>query len=97
MEHPITIRMVHILEIYHNIVLSSHIIGDILVDNQPQKPIEQSQVDFFVHFFESGFQNDQGLSLGDVPDAVEVVDTLAPFVDEEWRGFGVCGFYPVGE
>lgn len=33
------------------VVLRCHVISNVVVDNQTQKPVKQCQVNFFVHLF----------------------------------------------
>ncbi len=55
-EHPIEIDMVHILEIDRYIVLGSHVVCQIAVHNEPEQPIQQSQIYFLINFIQPGLQ-----------------------------------------
>lgn len=68
-----------------------------MVHDQPQQPVEQRQIDLFVHPRQDRLHHDQALSLGRLPDIREVVDTLAPLVDKQRRGLGIRRLDPRGE
>lgn len=41
-QQSIVVGMVHVLEIYHYVVLCGHIVSDVVVNDQPQEPVQQS-------------------------------------------------------
>lgn len=43
-----TLQVAHLVVDDH-VVLCRHVIGNVVIDNQTQKPVKQSQVNLFVH------------------------------------------------
>jgi len=81
MNDSVAVCVIHILEVDNNIVLSCHVISDIVIDDESQKSIQESQIDFLVDFLETGFQQNNTLAFRSIPDSLEVIDTLTPFVN----------------
>jgi len=81
MNDSVAVCVIHILEVDNNIVLSCHVISDIVIDYESQKSIQESQIDFLVDFLETGFQQNNTLAFRSIPDSLEVIDTLTPFVN----------------
>ena len=44
MHNPVGISVVHVLVGNHHVVFGSHVVGQIVVHNQPQQSVQQSQV-----------------------------------------------------
>ena len=62
------------LVIDDNIVLCSHVICNVVVHNESQQPVEQSQVDLFIHLVKVGLHHYVALSLRSLPHILQVVD-----------------------
>ena len=62
-----------------------------------KKTIEEGEVDLVGDLAEARLQHHTALAIGGLPKAVQVVDALAQFVDEEWGRFMVTWLDPVGE
>lgn len=71
----ITVGVIHVLIIDHDVVLRCHIIGDVMINNQTQQSIEQSQIDFLIKFLELRLQQNVAFAFSDVPNVGEIVDT----------------------
>lgn len=57
-----------------HIVLGCHVISDVVVNNKTKQPIEQGQIDLLIHLLIAGLQHDVALSLGSLPNVLQVVD-----------------------
>ena len=66
---PIPLSTPHLIVDDH-IVLGRHVIGNIMIHNQPKQPIKKCQVDFLVHLLELGFHHHVALALRSVPDVL---------------------------
>lgn len=68
----------------YGVVLRCDVIRKIVVENESEKTIEQSQVDLLVDLREDGFHHDDTLAFAGLPNVGKIVDALAPLVDEQW-------------
>lgn len=57
-----------------DVVLGCHVISNVVVNNETQQPVEQSQIDLLVHLLVTRLQHDVTLSLGRLPHVLQVVD-----------------------
>lgn len=71
----ITVGMIHVFVVNHHVVLGSHVIGNVVINDQTQQTIQQRQIDLFVEFFEFRLQQDIAFPLADIPYVLQVVDT----------------------
>lgn len=53
MDDAVAVSMIHVFEVDHDVVLRSHVICDVVIHDQSQQTIQESQVDFLVHLLES--------------------------------------------
>ena len=58
-----------------DVVLGSHVVGDVVVDNQSQQSVEQSQIDLLIELLEPGLHHHVALALTRLPHFVQVVDS----------------------
>ena len=72
-----------------DVVLRRHVIRNVEVNDEPQQLIEQSQVDLLVQLLQLGLHEDVALAVGRLPNLLQVVNSLTPLVDEEWRRFRI--------
>mmetsp|Transcript_2955 Transcript_2955/g.8791 ORF Transcript_2955/g.8791 Transcript_2955/m.8791 type:complete len:467 (+) Transcript_2955:3703-5103(+) len=93
----VRVGMGHILEGDDNVVLGRHVVSDVVIDDQPQQPVEKREVDLLVYLLEVRLHHDYALAVGRVPNILQIVDALAPLVDEQRRRLRVCRLHPVGE
>mmetsp|Transcript_6161 Transcript_6161/g.24641 ORF Transcript_6161/g.24641 Transcript_6161/m.24641 type:complete len:696 (-) Transcript_6161:121-2208(-) len=96
-DEAVRVRVAHVLVRYDDVVLGRDVVGDVVVDDEPQQAVEHRQVHLLVQLLELGLQDDQALALRGLPHVREVVDALAPLVHEERGRLGVGGFHPVGK
>mmetsp|Transcript_13888 Transcript_13888/g.19297 ORF Transcript_13888/g.19297 Transcript_13888/m.19297 type:complete len:202 (-) Transcript_13888:339-944(-) len=89
--------MAHILVVKGNVVLGSHVVSNVVIHDQTEESIEKGQVHLFVDSFERSLHANNAFTVGGFPDALEIVDTLAPFVHQQGRWFTVARLDPVGE
>jgi len=82
---------------YHDVVLGSHVVGDVVVEDESQQPVEQREVDLLEDLVELGLEETHALVLARVPNVVEVVDAAAELVHQHRRGLRVARLDPVGE
>lgn len=93
----VAVGVVHIFEVDDDVILGGHVVRDVVIDDETQESIEEGQIDFLVDLFEARLEQDHGLTVGGIPDTLEIVDALAPLVHEEWWGFRVSRLDPVRE
>lgn len=58
-----------------DVVLGCHVISNVVVNNETQQPVEQSQIDLLVHLLVARLQHDVALSLRSLPHVLQVVDS----------------------
>ena len=58
-----------------NVVFGCHVISDVVVDDEPEQPVEEREIDLLVHLLEVRLQHDVTLALTRVPHILQVVDT----------------------
>lgn len=87
MDNTVAIRMVHVFKVNNDVVLRSHVICDVVIDNQTEESIQECQVDFLVDFFKAGFKQYNRLTVGSIPNTLQVIYALAPLVHEQWWRF----------
>ena len=63
----------------------------------PTPPVEQGQVNLLEHLLQLCLHHHDALPIAGLPDVCQIVDPLAPFVDQQWRWLAVCRLDPVGE
>mmetsp|Transcript_3491 Transcript_3491/g.11579 ORF Transcript_3491/g.11579 Transcript_3491/m.11579 type:complete len:907 (-) Transcript_3491:778-3498(-) len=96
-QDAVRVGVVHVLEGEVDVVLGGHVVGDVVVEHQPQEAVEQGQVDLLVHLGVLRLDADDALAVGRVPHVRQVVDAEAPLVDEEGRRLRVGRLDPVGQ
>ena len=90
----VAVGVVHVLEGDVDVVLGRHVVGDVVVEDEAQQPVEQRQVDLLVHLGELRLDAHDAVAVGRVPDVGQVVDAQAPLVHEQRRRLGVGGLDP---
>ena len=75
--------MVHVLHADDHVVLGSHVVGDVVVDDEPEEAVEEGQVDLVPQPVHVALHHHVTLAVRRLPDILEVVDGLAPLVGEE--------------
>ena len=48
MEYTVTVSVVHVLVGDHDIVLACHVVGNVVVHDEPQESVKECQVDLLV-------------------------------------------------
>lgn len=89
--------MTHVLEGYYDIVLSGHVVSQVMIDNQSEELIQECKIDLVIEFLELGLHQYDTLVFRDIPDISEIVDALTPFVNEKWRRLRIPRLDPVRE
>ncbi len=62
------------LVVDNNIVLGSHVVGNIVIHDQAKQAVEKGQVNLLVHLLKPGLHHHIALSLPRLPHILEVVD-----------------------
>jgi hypothetical protein len=65
-----------------------------VVKDEAEKTVQKRQVDLLVHLRELRLHQHNTLALARLPDLIEVVDTLAPLVNEQWWRLGIRRLNP---
>ena len=89
--------MTHVLEGDYHIILRSHVIGQVVINNQPEELVQEGEVNLIVELLKFGLHQHDTLIFGDIPYISEVIDALAPLIDEQWGRLRVTGLNPAGE
>lgn len=73
-QDTIGVGVVHVLVGDDHVVLGCHVVSNVVVHDQTQQPVHQSQVNLLVHLVELALQQDIALALVEFPDLLQVVD-----------------------
>lgn len=80
--YTVRLRVVHVFEGNNDIVFGGYVVGDVMVDDKSQQSVQKRQIHFFVHLFQFGLHDNEGLVTRSVPNAAQIVDSLTPFVHQ---------------
>lgn len=58
-----------------NIVFGRHVIGNVVIHNETQKPVQQCQVNLLIHLLVARLQHDVTFTLCCLPHILQVVDS----------------------
>ena len=72
-----------------SVVLRGDIVRQVVVHDEANQTVEERQVNLLVHLRQDGFHHDVALSFTGLPNVGQVVDALAPLVDQERRRLGI--------
>ena len=86
--------MTHVFEGNDHIILRGHVISQVVINNQPEKLVQESEVNLIVELLKFGLHQYDTLIFGDIPDISEVIDALAPLIDKQWGRLRVAGLNP---
>ena len=89
--------MAHVLVGDHHVVLRCHVVRQVVIHDQAEKPVQQCWVHFLVDFVHLGLNQDRRTVVGCVPDVCEIVESLTPFVDKQRGRLLVGRLDPVRE
>lgn len=70
-----TVKKRTCLVVDDDVVLGRHVISNVVVNNETQQPVKQSQIDLLVHLLVARLQHDIALSLSSLPHILQVVDS----------------------
>ena len=71
------------------VVLCCDVVGQVVVQDKPEKTVEERQINLLVDFGQYSLYHDNAFAIARFPYVVQIVDALALFVDEKRRGLGV--------
>lgn len=71
----VAVRVIHVFVSNHDVVLRGHVIGDIVIDNQPQQSIEKRQINLLVQLLELRLQQNVAFAFRHLPNILKIVDT----------------------
>jgi len=94
-DYSVGVGVVHVLVVDHHVVLGRHVVGNVVVDDEAKQSVEKRQVNLLVELLESALHHDVALAVTRLPNILQVVNALAPFVREQRRGLGVGWLYPL--
>ena len=57
------ISMVHVLVVHNYVVLGSHVVGDVVIDDESEQPVEQGEIDLLVKLLEVALHHHIALSV----------------------------------
>jgi hypothetical protein len=89
--------MRHILERYNHIVLSCHVVSQIMINNQSEQFVQEREINLIIELFEFRLHQYNTLIFRNIPHISQIVDSLAPLEDKKWRRLRITGLNPVGE
>ena len=96
-DDAVQVGVVHVLVGDVDVVLGRHVVSDVLVEDQPQQPTEDVQINLLIHLFERRLQHHIALTIARHPHILQVVDSLAPLVGEVRGRLCVGRLNPGGE
>jgi len=88
-DEAVGVRVGHVLVGQHRVVLSRGVVDQVAVQDKSEETLQESEIHLLVDLRESRPHQDDTFALGHLPDVVQVVDSLAPLVHQEWRRFGI--------
>ncbi|CAN8015573.1 unnamed protein product, partial [Ixodes persulcatus] len=93
-DDAIRVGVVHVLQgkIDDDVVLGSHVVGNVVVHNETQQSVQQRQIDLLIHLLKARLEHHVALPFRSVPHVLQVgrrPRTLAPLVHEQGWGLGV--------
>jgi hypothetical protein len=59
----------------NNVVFGRHVIGNVVVHDEPEQSVQQRQVDLFIHLFKLGLKKHIAFTFHYIPDILQIVDT----------------------
>lgn len=63
------------LIVNNNVVFGRHVIGNVVINNETQKPVQQRQVNLLVHLLIARLQHDIAFAFCCLPHILQVVDS----------------------
>jgi hypothetical protein len=90
----ISINVGHVLVCQNNVVLRCAVICQVVIHDESQQPIKEREIHLFVDFGQLRFNHNVAFAIGCLPDVVQVIDTLAPLIYEQWRWLSIGGLDP---
>ena len=78
----------------NRVILGRDIIRQIVVEDETEKTIEKREINLLVDLREDGLHHDITFAFTCFPDVGQVIDTLAPFVNEKRGRLSVGRFDP---
>mmetsp|Transcript_38034 Transcript_38034/g.88956 ORF Transcript_38034/g.88956 Transcript_38034/m.88956 type:complete len:243 (-) Transcript_38034:2942-3670(-) len=97
LDQAVGVGVVHVLVVDGDVVLRSHVVRNVVVDDEPKQSVQQRQIHLLRHVLELGLQHHDALAIRCVPHVRQVIDALAPLVDKQWCWLSVGRLDPVGE
>jgi hypothetical protein len=80
LDNPVIIGVVHILEINNHIILRRHILGYIMIHNQPQEPTQKQQINLLIHLIQLRLEQHQRLPLTHIPHPMQIINPLTELI-----------------
>ncbi len=80
-DHTVAVGMVHVFVVELNVVLRGDVVSQIVIHDETEQTIEQSQIHLLVDFRQLGLDHDVAFAFCTLPHICQVVDALSPFVD----------------
>jgi hypothetical protein len=97
LDNPVIIGVVHILEINNHVILRRHILGYIMIHNQPQEPTQKQQINLLIHLIQLRLEQHQRLPLTHIPHPMQIINPLTELIHQQWWRLRITRLYPVGE
>lgn len=85
------------LKSFTDVILRCNVVRKIVVQNETEKAIQERQVNLLVYLRQDRLHHDNTFSFACLPDICQVIDALAPLVDQQWGRLSVSGFDPCRE
>ena len=77
--------MIHVLVVDGHVVFRRNVVGDVVIDDEAKQLIEQREIHLLVDLLELRLHEHVALALFCLVHVLQIVDALAPFVDEKRR------------
>ena len=66
-DDSVRVGVVHVLVVDDHVVLGRHVIGDVVIDDETQKTIEQCEIDLFVQLLETRLEHHVTFTIRSLP------------------------------
>ena len=63
--------MIHVLIVDHHVVLSSHVISNVMIHDETEESVKQGQINLLVELLEGALHHDVTLTITRLPNVLE--------------------------
>ena len=63
--------MIHVLIVDHHVVLSSHVISNVMIHDETEESVKQGQINLLIELLECALHHDVTLTIARLPDVLQ--------------------------